>query len=56
MINTAAEQMNFHPVFTLINNEEMNYFGSTENGKRFFDKILKKSVKLLNNIIMEPLV
>lgn len=42
MINTAAEQMHFHPVFTLINSDEMNYFGSTERGKDFFNKILTK--------------
>lgn len=42
MINTAAEQMKFQPVFTLISNEEMNFFGSTNNGTMFFNKILTK--------------
>lgn len=42
MINTAAEQMKFQPVFTLISNEEINFFGSTNNGTMFFNKILTK--------------
>lgn len=42
MINTAAEAMQIRPEFTIISNEEMNYFGSSQNGTLFFDKVLSK--------------
>lgn len=34
--------MNLRPYYSLITNQEMNYFGSTENGKLFFNKVLNK--------------
>lgn len=40
MIKEAAQQMKFNPQFVLIDQREMNYFGSNENGKLFYQKIL----------------
>lgn len=40
MVRTAAQQMRLNPVFSLIKQEEGNYFGSSTNESRFFLSVL----------------